>query len=353
MDRTGLDEAVEGGYRAEDYPALGDQMERWAARMPLKGLSVLDATPVFRNTLTKHRALLRGGAKLTVGISKVMPFDPEAVRILRESGIAVVRPEEIGGMFDIVLDCAAAFASVQARIGYAELTRSGVPGYRDAKKPVWLADGGTIKRIETTLGTGESYFRAMRQLGYGNWKGRRLVVFGSGKVGSGIVMQASRLGARITVVSDPAQVSETVGKQAAEIVDFRRPERVAEAVMNAYAVVAATGVRHALEKDCPPEVWRDSPALLANMGVEDEFGPSVPAERVLEGKRTLNFILAEPTHLKYIDATLALHNEGAVWLAEGVRKPGIALPAAETEQKILEVTRRNGTIGGELDLLGV
>ena len=43
------------------------------------------------------------------------------------------------------------------------------------------------------------------------------------------------------------------------------------------------------------------------MGVEDEYGPNVPASRVLAEKKPLNFILEEPTHLKYIDASLALH----------------------------------------------
>ena len=43
------------------------------------------------------------------------------------------------------------------------------------------------------------------------------------------------------------------------------------------------------------------------MGVEDEYGETFPADRVLNGKRPLNFLLEEPTQLRYIDATFALH----------------------------------------------
>lgn len=61
----------------------------------------------------------------------------------------------------------------------------------------------------------------------------------------------------------------------------------------------------------------NGPALIANMGVEDEFGPEVPAERVLNAKSPLNFVLEEPTHLKYIDPTMALDNYGALEVLGG------------------------------------
>ena len=40
-------------YRREEYPALADLMERWERKKPFSGVSVLDATPVFTNTLVK------------------------------------------------------------------------------------------------------------------------------------------------------------------------------------------------------------------------------------------------------------------------------------------------------------
>ena len=52
-------------------------------RRPLSGFSVLDATPVFRNTLLKYRALLAAGAELSVGVSDVVAKDPRIVDKLK------------------------------------------------------------------------------------------------------------------------------------------------------------------------------------------------------------------------------------------------------------------------------
>lgn len=67
------------------------------------------------------------------------------------------------------------------------------------------------------------------------------------------------------------------------------------------------------------------------MGVEDEYGVDVPAQRVLQAKRPLNFILKDPTLMKYIDATMALHNEGAVFLAANRSMSGLIEPDADLE----------------------
>ena len=211
-----------------------------------------------------------------------------------------------------------------------------------------MADSGRIKRIETMLGTGESYFRAMAQFGYAKWKDRRLVVFGSGKVGSGIVLYAHRHGARISIVTEPQTLSAAIRKLADEVIDCRDASAVGHAVREAYAVVTATGHKGAFQECCPEEAWRRSEALMANMGVEDEFGPGIPPERVLNEKKTLNFILEEPTHLKYIDATLALHNEGALCLATRPEARGLLAPAPETENRLLQVSIREGVAGEEI-----
>lgn len=87
------------------------------------------------------------------------------------------------------------------------------------------------------------------------------------------------------------------------------------------------------------------------MGVEDEYGPGVPASRVLEEKRPLNFILTEPTLMKYIDATMALHNAGALWLTGHPEAHGVIDPPAELEAAILADTRAGGLLGEELDLI--
>ena len=347
-----IKQLVAGRYSEEEYPTLREQTLRWRATRPLEGIEILDATPIFHNTLLKHLALLAAGARLTLGVSNRLPNDAALLAELERIGIPLDREEsDHPGSYDLILDCAGAFSNRKARIGYAELTRSGAQAYAHSTRPVFMADEGIIKQIETCLGTGESYLRAMRALGYEEWKGRKLVVFGSGKVGTGIIMQAFRTGACVFVVTDPSTTDERVRACAQEITDYRDTAAVARTLDGAYAVVTATGVLHALEGRIQAERLIRSDTLLANMGVEDEYGPSIPAGRVLERKAPLNFMLDEPTLLKYIDATMTLHNEGAHHLLLHPDLQGQVLPPRAMEQRLLEITRRDGTIGPELDLL--
>ncbi len=338
-------------YKENEYPAAAWDIERWAKEKPFEGIKILDSSPVYRNTLIKHKALVVAGAELTVGISDVMPYDPFIINLLRENGVRVVNAADEPFEQDVILDCAGAFSEWPSRYGVSELTRSGAYIYADSQRPVFLADAGRIKRIETCLGTGDGFMRAMAQEGYAEWKGRRLVVFGSGKVGTGIIYRAVREGAVVDVVTDPETLSPFIGKMINKCVDFRDHSSVVQLLDGAYAVVTATGVKGAVTQCCDAATLLGCGALLANMGVEDEFGESVPETAAINGKRALNFILEDPTQMKYIDATMTLHNHGALFLLHGPHSGGIIAPDDKQEEAILEVTRRNGLIADELDLI--
>ncbi len=45
-------------YPAEEWPTLLKQTEEWKETKPLEGLKILDATPLYRNTLGKFMSLL-------------------------------------------------------------------------------------------------------------------------------------------------------------------------------------------------------------------------------------------------------------------------------------------------------
>ena len=398
-----FDEIVNSCYTGAEYPALGFFSREWANLRSFAGLRVLVATPVFRNTLLEYRALLVGGAELVVGVAGLdgsvagsdgaaMPCDSGIVALLRENGIPVVGVQEAlemeaagrsgGRGFDLVLDCAGQFAKLSPKFGFVELTRSGVQFYEGSAHPVYVADSGVVKRIETSLGTGEGYVRALRQLGYGSvagndgaagfesgndgagdFSGKKFVVFGSGKVGQGIVLQLLRSGAAVDVVTDTSFGSNAfLDANGVPVTDCNDAGAVVALVRAADFVVTATGVKGALDKPELTAALLESQAVLANMGVEDEYGPNVPAARVLAEKSPLNFILEEPTHLKYIDASLALHaalgellvREGSSRdCAAGSKKAGPIDPPSELEQRILSITMQDGVIGPELcEMLG-
>ena len=335
-------------YVRRDYPALADELEKWRHTRPFAGKRFLDATPVFTNTLVKYLPLLAGGAELTVGIGKLTPFDPKLPPLLREWGIRVVDPDGCADdNFDVIMDCAGMFAHLPARCGYVELTRSGLYRYREVDAPVFFADAGRIKLIETTLGTGEGYCRALTHLGF-DLDGKRLLVFGGGKVGRGIALYALRAGAKVEIADFPSAKMPLPG--GVEAVDAADNDAVAAAIRQADFIVSATGVAGALVEHA--EALCNSSAVIANMGVADEFGDGVPEERGLNAKRPLNFILDEPTHIRYIDPTMALDNAGALELLAGRVGRGIVTPPPALENEILDTVRRNGTIAEELNWIG-
>lgn len=321
-------------YKADDYGALQSQYDEWARARPLQGLSILDVTPLFRNTLLKYRNLLAAGAELTIGLSPFISHNADVLHFAEHD--LGLRSTHDQGAYDVVLDCAGAYRDSSARLGYVELTRSGLEYYANKSCRVFMADSSRIKQIETEYGTGESFFRAMQAIGHGDFEGQRLVIFGSGKVGRGILREALRRGCHVTVVTDPATIDVP---NSVEVIDYRDRERAQAAVDGAWAVVMATGVRGALSRTLDAARVSASNALLINMGAEDEMGEGFAPERLVEGGRTLNFILDEPTHLRYIDPTMALHNYGALYLKENTASQGVITPPQNVEDKILKTIK--------------
>ncbi len=313
-------------YGEQEAPALSAQFRRWSVMRPLAGLRVLDATPLFFNTTMKHAVLLAGGADLTVAYG-AMPWASEMPDYLSSFGIDV-RRDPIDGEYDIVLDCAGAHCDAAATFGFAELTRSGIPHYAGRCVPVFATDSSRIKAIETALGTGDGCMRAMKELCL-DPRGRKILLFGHGRVGRGIELRLAKAGARCIIV-DPKE-----GKE------FR-----SNLLNGAWAVISATGVAGALAPHARELVA--SNALLINMGAEDEFGPDVPPERALNDKLPINFRLAEPTRMRYIDATMALHNAAAEFLAQGDALPGLIVPPRDIEETILSDTFAAGLIAQEI-----
>lgn len=333
-----------GAFDGKEIPALTAQYRAWSKTRPLEGLRILDATPLFLNTCVKHAALIAGGADLTAAYSDLVPYDPKVVELLEKQGVRTVRNAYDGtdAGYDVILDCGGVHCGMTSTYGAVELTRSGVPRYEcRAGRNVFLADSGVIKRIETSLGTGESCLRALTHLGYGPFPGKNVLILGGGKVGGGIAAYFRRAGALVSVADDPASVPGAI--------PFRSRPAMTEAVRSADFIVTATGRANA-HAELADELTACR-AVLVNMGVEDEFGPDVPESCVLNRKAPLNFILDEPTRTRYIDPTMALDNEGVLILKNAAPGTGLIVPDAALEKRILDDVRRGGVIGAELEMI--
>ena len=92
---------------------------------------------------------------------------------------------------------------------------------------------------------------------------------------------------------------------------------------------------------------------MVNMGVEDEWGSAIPPERMLNNKQPLNFILPEPTRLRYIDPTMALHNQAALELLTGNYRSGIQRIDSRVHDEYWRVVEQKGVIAEELAAAGL
>lgn len=337
-------EYLEQFYSPEEWPTLRWQAEEWSMSRPLEGLRVLDGTPIYRNTLGKYMALQAAGAEIWVPARPGMPCNNEVMHMLE--GFGIHRAPRGMDDFDILLDCSGQFRELHPRLGAAELTRTGVHRYIHPHHPVILADSGRIKQIETVLGTGEGFFRALAQLGHTVLQGQRLLIIGFGKVGRGVLHYALKHGMKVSV-ADVVDKHDALPDNVS-FVDATDAEALHAAIQKSWCTVTVTGHIAALRQVLRPERIISAPVLLANLGVEDEYGANIPEWRVLNRKKPLNFILDEPTSTRYIETTMALHNACAVELLTADLPHRCLPPAPDVEERLLQIACTRGLIGADV-----
>lgn len=339
---------VLASYRPEEFPCLYHQYQEWNINRPLVGVKIFDATPVFRNTCAKYAALLVAGADLTVGVADSFSCDFAVFDMLPQFGIKTVRNEVTGGDYDLVLDCAGKHHGKNPTKGFVELTRTGVPCYQNSSRPCISVDNSRTKLVEDYLGTGDGFMRGLNASGIESVAGRKILVFGFGKVGKGICMRLFQAGAIVHVVDKIERVNAFSQIPMIDIDDVDGVVRCAE---RADCIVTATGVAGALAGRYSASIFLRDGLVLANMGVEDEFGPDIDNCDILNDNKPLNFILDEPTTMNFIDATMALHNEAGLYLWENDCSPGVIDIPSHLDEKCLHITRDKGEIAEDLRLL--
>ncbi len=303
-------------YPQAEAPFMHEQLAEWSVARPLSGLRVIHHVPVVPNTLLKIACLLEAGADVTVtNPTDFCDAHPQAVSSLKEAKVRYVDDPRtlVGETFDLYFDCGAQLYQFlgKPKIGAIELTGSGDQFYRQQHLnfPVISVDRTLTKQLETVFGCAESSHMALVQLTGVNPAETSWVIFGFGKIGRGLAYFCSQNKVPVVVVDPNEQqrnLAQNLGITAIEPTNFDKLER---ALIEANVVVTATGKKAIM--DDYPHSWF-SGKILANLGIYDEFGTHFSEDEVLNHKMPVNFVLDDPTPMKYIDPEFYIHNFAAL-----------------------------------------
>ncbi|WP_392537473.1 saccharopine dehydrogenase NADP-binding domain-containing protein [Legionella sp. 227] len=299
-------------YPQTEAPFMHQQLTEWSNTRPLTGLRVVHHVPLVMNTLLKIACLVEAGADITVTNPSDFCFaQPQAISCLNEAKIRYVEdPHTLAGeTFDLYFDCGAQLHQFlgKPQIGAIELTGSGDQLYSQQVLdfPVISVDRSLTKQLETVFGCAESSHMALTQLTGINPAETSWVIFGFGKIGRGLAYFCTQNKVPVVVV-DPNEkqrnLAQNLGIKALDPQDFSGLER---ALIDANVVITATGKKAIMNNY--PHSWF-SGKILANLGVYDEFGPQFSDDEVLNHKMPVNFVLNDPTPMKYIDPEFYIHN---------------------------------------------
>lgn len=311
-------------YQLQDIPFLQKQREQVQKTQPYKGLKILHNIPLTLESLFKIENLLLGGADLTVTSPSFMQPKPLAIKILKQAKVNIQLESNFVDDFDFCLDCCGELlGKVVPRLGAVEITRTGSIQYSKANLdyPVISIDDCQIKNLEAILGTGEAFVRAFQELTGEDISDKEFLVIGYGKVGQGIAKALKKYTNKIWIAETNKERLQQAIDSGLIALDARNPQQVETFASRAFAVVTATG-RHNVVSDCFDSQFFKG-CYLANMGGEDEFGNDFTTEEVLCAKNPINFAIAEPTLIKYLDPVFYAHNLGIELILNSELKPGL------------------------------
>lgn len=327
-------------YSQTNAPFMHQQFAEWSTLQPLAGLKVLHHVPLVANTLLKISCLVAAGAEVTVtNPHNFCHAQPEAISCLNKAQIPYVENLETlaNTQFDLFFDCGAELYQILGKpsLGAIELTGSGDNYYRQKELdfPVISIDRSLTKQLETVFGCAESSHQALKKLTHLEPSATFWLIFGFGKIGRGLAYFCYQNKVPVMLVdTDPLQrtAAQQLGIKAID------PQNISElecAFQEANVIATSTGQKAIMSKY--PKTWfKDK--ILANLGVYDEFGPQFSAEEVLNNKMPINFVLHDPTPMKYIDPEFYIHNLVALsFLQEQQLAPGVHGITSELDQKMI------------------
>lgn len=327
-------------YSAAEAPFMYQQLAEWSATRPLEGLQVLHHVPVVANTLLKIACLVAAGADVTVtNPTSFCNAHPEAIACLNQAGIPYIEHPEMlsGNQFDLYFDCGAELyqALGTPKIGAIELTGSGDHFYRQQTLdfPVISIDRTLTKQLETVFGCAESSHVALTQLTGITLSETSWLVFGFGKISRGLTYFCAQNNVPVTVVDVCEKQRAAARKLGIKAINPEHHDALKEAVAEAHVVVTATGKKGIISQY--PYSWFQE-KILANLGIYDEFGPAFSSDEILNNKSPINFILKDPTPMKYIDPEFFIHNNAALSLLQQKFTHGVHDVTAEIDQRLIQ-----------------
>ncbi|MCE3044806.1 NAD-binding protein [Legionella sp. 16cNR16C] len=327
-------------YTKEAAPFMHQQLEEWKITKPLAGLRVVHHVPLVPNTLLKIACLIAGGAEVTVtNPSSFMTAHPEAVDCLKQAGIRYT--ENLSQLrsetFDLYFDCGAELYQALGKpgIGAIELTGSGDLIYRNQELdfPVISIDHSLTKQLETVFGCADSCHSAISQLLGINTVNKSWLIFGFGKIGRGVAYFCAQNKAAVVAVDICENQRRSARQLGIEAINPLDKQTLHQAIQNAEIIVTATGSKAIM--NAYPHDWF-SGKILANMGVYDEYGAGFGEEEVLNQKKPVNFVLNDPTPMKYIDPEFYIHNIAALTLLSENLSQGVHGPTKDLDNRIIE-----------------
>ncbi len=292
-----------------ELPVLGALRRRYAQERPFHGEKVVFGHILVRNALCLLECLHLGGAEVMLTEAHPSPADAEVRALLGQHQVPILPLPEAVLAADLYLDVGAVLGRLRRPRAAAEVTRTGIHHYRSIRCPVVSADDCRAKLIEGFFGTGDSFLRAWELLRPADpLEGKRLALFGFGKIGRGVAHSLRRAGMQITVVDLAPPALTRAQAEGFPVCEGEPSLALKRLLQESEVVIALTGVPGVLGRTLPPDWFRAGSAILVNLGAEDEFGPAFADGEILGGRGIpLNFHLPQPTRNRYIDAPLAAH----------------------------------------------
>lgn len=297
-------------YSDSVAPFMHKMLAAYRHTKPFAGLSIVHNVPLTQTTLLKIACLKASGADVTVTNPSFIKESGKALAVLAQEGVQYTPLANLTGTYDFLLDCGAELIDrCQATQGIVELTRTGALRYeqwQDSKVPIVSVDDTRLKSLETCLGTGEGVYRAICQLSQQPIEQKKVLIFGFGKVGTGIAYYFSQKTPNITVVDMLPERLSLIESRGYRAITAELPQQVEQAIKDADIIITATGIKDLISHSYEHAWFKDK--LLANAGAEDEFGFKFSDTEVLADKKPVNFMLKEPTLMPFLDPIFYAHN---------------------------------------------